>query len=526
MDTVKANGQKRAVIVARVSTQKQAREGLSIETQLEKCREYAERGGFKVVEELKDAISGTVPIAERPAGQRLYKLIGDHAVEAVILYTNDRTARDDYSIEYLLLKDHCYSNGIELHYADSGRDDNTVTGNIVGYIKAQIAAEERRKIAERTMRNKKAKAERGKWVGSGATRYGYKRIGSGKDGYLVIDESQARIVRKVFQWYSNGGTIRGIVKKLNAQREVTKRGKPWGQGQIQDMLSSAEYIGQFHYSGIVTNLPGLAIIDKRLFDDAQIRLERNRELARRNGRHEYLLTGVIRCAYGHTMHGRGRKGASAKLYYYHCKLDSDCQSRYVRADIADDLVWRWLVSTLDDDMIERGLNRIAQRKAAELQPTCVRLAQIEKLIESTDGKIKRLVRDMSNEDDEILRAAVKVEVKNMTKQREGLTKEAETLRASIEQSTVSQEMRDRIKATIKEVRAKLDHTTFAQKRFIINKLEVEVVLREDDAGRWLDVSWGLSANCVSLFVTNGKVHERDRVEVVPLVPCRFVLPLL
>jgi DNA invertase Pin-like site-specific DNA recombinase len=80
------------------------------------------------------------------------------------------------------LKDRCYSHGVELHYADTGRDDNLVTGNIVGSIRAQIAAEEKRKIVERTMHNKIAKAERGKWVGSGATRYGYKRIGKGKEG--------------------------------------------------------------------------------------------------------------------------------------------------------------------------------------------------------------------------------------------------------------------------------------------------------------------------------------------------------
>jgi len=29
-------------------------------------------------------------------------------------------------------------------------------------------------------------------------------------------------------------------------------------------------------------------------------------------------------------------------------------------------------------------------------------------------------------------------------------------------------------------------------RFIVNKLEFEAVVREDDAGRWLDVSWGLT----------------------------------
>ena len=131
---------KRAVLMARVSTKAQARE-TSLETQIERCRAYAERNGFDVLEELQDAISGTTPIADRPAGKRLYSLIDSHAVDAVILYTNDRTARDDYSIEYLLLKDHCYSNAIELHYADTGKDDNTATGNIVGYIKEQMSAE-------------------------------------------------------------------------------------------------------------------------------------------------------------------------------------------------------------------------------------------------------------------------------------------------------------------------------------------------------------------------------------------------
>jgi hypothetical protein len=29
-----------------------------------------------------------------------------------------------------------------------------------------------------------------------------------------------------------------------------------------------------------------------------------------------------------------------------------------------------------------------------------------------------------------------------------------------------------------------------------------------------------------IFVTNVKLHERNRAGIVPLVPCRFVLPLL
>jgi hypothetical protein len=187
-----------------------------------------------------------------------------------------------------------------------------------------------------------------------------------------------------------------------------------------------------------------------------------------------------------------------QLYYYRCSTRGGCKYKYVRADVADHLVWRWLVSTLDDGIIERGLSRIAQRRTAELQPKTARLEQVEKLIESTDNKIRRLVRDLSDEDDEILRAVVKGEVKNMTRQREGLVKESETLHANIEQSSISDETRDRIKATIREVRAKLAHATFAQKRFIVNKLEVEAVVREDAEGRWLDVSWGVSEGADSV----------------------------
>jgi hypothetical protein len=85
-----------------------------------------------------------------------------------------------------------------------------------------------------------------------------------------------------------------------------------------------------------------------------------------------------------------------------------------------------------------------------------------------------------------------VSTENMIRQREGLTKDAEKLRAEIGQAEISQEARDRIRETVREVRGKIDHATFAQKRFLINKLEVEIVVREDEAGRWLDVSWGLS----------------------------------
>lgn len=40
--------------------------------------------------------------------------------------------------------------------------------------------------------------------------YGYKK---NKDGDLVIDDEQAKVVRDVFRWYLDGASVLGIIKK-------------------------------------------------------------------------------------------------------------------------------------------------------------------------------------------------------------------------------------------------------------------------------------------------------------------------
>ena len=135
---------------------------------------------------------------------------------------------------------------------------------------------------------------------------------------------------------------------------------------------------------------------------------------------------------------------------------------------------------------------MAQRKAGQLAPMRTRLDQVEKMIESADKKIKRLVTELAGEDDDILRAAVRVEVKNITHQREGLTKEQANLTAEIGRSELTQHEQAQILATVSDVQAKIINATFARKRFVLDRLDVQVKLRHDDAGRWLDVSWGIN----------------------------------
>lgn len=95
---------KRAAIYARVSTDDQAAKGYSIPTQLAACREYAQRQGWAVAAEYADDCSGTFPVRERPEGKRLYQDVAAGKIEAVVLYTIDRAARDEDVIEFLNLQ--------------------------------------------------------------------------------------------------------------------------------------------------------------------------------------------------------------------------------------------------------------------------------------------------------------------------------------------------------------------------------------------------------------------------------------
>ena len=65
MDTAKLNGHKRAVIYCRVSTEEQAENGYSLQTQNAACRKYAADNGFTVADDhiITDDYTGAKMIA-------------------------------------------------------------------------------------------------------------------------------------------------------------------------------------------------------------------------------------------------------------------------------------------------------------------------------------------------------------------------------------------------------------------------------------------------------------------------------
>ncbi|MGF3076214.1 recombinase family protein [Facklamia sp. P12955] len=71
--------------------------------------------------------------------------------------------------------------------------------------------------------------------------YGYSHDSKGE---LIINEEEAKVVRKIFDWYLDGKSIIGIVKALQKEEIKTSTGKDvWSKRAIETILSNEKYIG-------------------------------------------------------------------------------------------------------------------------------------------------------------------------------------------------------------------------------------------------------------------------------------------
>src|SRR5581483_163243 len=188
---------KRAILYARVSTDEQAEKGYSLQTQIDAMREYAAQNGMTIVRELCDDYSGAK--LDRPALDTLRALLERKEADAVIVYAADRLSRN--LAHLLILREEFNRAGIELHYMNRGKSENTAESRLMENVEGVIAEYEREKIKERTRRGKLAKAKAGKWVGAGFVPYGFRKVGVKQDSRLEIDEQEARIVRRIFDMY-------------------------------------------------------------------------------------------------------------------------------------------------------------------------------------------------------------------------------------------------------------------------------------------------------------------------------------
>lgn len=220
------------VAYVRVSTNAQAIEGVSMEMQITKIRQYCELNDIQLAGIYGDpGISGK-SITNRPGLQAVLGMVNSKKIKHVVVYSLSRLARN--TVETLAMVEAIDKKGASLHSISERLDTQSSIGRFVLRTLASLAEMERDQISERTtaaLAMKKAKGER---VNHQAP-FGYRH----ENGMVVPDATEQRILSTVRKLKAGGHTVRGIIAFLEEHGITNRKGKGFGVCEIWRMTTKA-----------------------------------------------------------------------------------------------------------------------------------------------------------------------------------------------------------------------------------------------------------------------------------------------
>lgn len=348
------------VIYARFSSHNQTEQ--SIEGQLAVCHEYAQRNGYTVVGEYIDrAISGTTD--NRPDFQRMLKDAQKRQWQYIVVYQLDRFARNRYDSA----TNKAYLKKYNVRVL-SAREciTNDASGILMEAVLEGMAEYYSAELSQKIRRGMEINAQKGLAIG-GYICLGYKLL----DKRFVIDEETAPIVRKIFEMYLNDCTMAEIIRYLNGQQIKTSRGNDYNKNSIRRILTNRRYIGEYTFRGEV--LPGTMprIIDDDVFNEVQLKMEKNKKAPARAKaiEEEYILTTKLFCGLCRAaMTGISGKSHTGAVHQYYACINAkqkQCTKKNVQKKFIEDTVINAVRCVLTPENIRKIAKEVAALCAQE-----------------------------------------------------------------------------------------------------------------------------------------------------------------
>jgi DNA invertase Pin-like site-specific DNA recombinase len=252
-----------------VYTRKSSEEGLdmefnSLDAQREACEAYVASQrpeGWVLVPDSYDDGGFSGGTLERPALQRLLADIEAGRVDVIVVYKIDRLSRSlmDFSKLVEVFDRHSVT------FVSVTQSFNTTTsmGRLTLNILLSFAQFEREVIGERIRDKFAASRKKGMWMGGWAP-LGYDI----KDRRLVVNETEATLVRRIFERFARCGSVTVLARELAAEKARNRYGKAIDKGVVYRLLNNRVYIGDAVHKGTAYLGDHEPIIGKTLWDKA------------------------------------------------------------------------------------------------------------------------------------------------------------------------------------------------------------------------------------------------------------------
>lgn len=206
----------RAVGYVRVSTEEQAREGISIEAQEERIRALATAKGWQLVEIIRDAgYSGKN--LNRPGAQSVIESCRQGTTNVLVVYKVDRLTRKQKDLWHLL-EEVFEANQVGFVSVTEAFDTTTAAGKAFLGMLGTFAQLERDLVSERTREALGHKRNKGEWVGRTPTGF---RIN--EDGRLEADPEALKMIARAKRLRREGASFGDISRALGTPKTTIYR---------------------------------------------------------------------------------------------------------------------------------------------------------------------------------------------------------------------------------------------------------------------------------------------------------------
>lgn len=364
----------KAVIYARYSEGPRQTDQ-SIEGQITDCTAYAERNGLSVVGIYADRhISGT-----STEGRYEFLQMVDDAKKglfnAVIVWKVDRFGRDRRDIA--VYKHALKQAGVVLHYAAESVPDGP-EGIILESVLEGLAEYYSADLRQKVTRGMKESLKKGQYPGK--LPYGYTKD---KQKNVLINEEEAKVVREIFQLYTDRHSIAEIVRIL------ANKGVFMKNGSIYRILNNSHYTGKFE-------MMGMEIEVEPIITEDEWNLTRDflKSPHRADSRIRYMLSGKCVCEKCGSIltgtHGTSKSGK--KFAYYHCQnkcikpLPKNKYERMILEEVRG--------FCLTDELIDQIIDRIMEIQAEDSQSAEIK--RLETQISDYKKRMENLLDAVEN----------------------------------------------------------------------------------------------------------------------------------
>ena len=351
----------------RKSKEDKGRNNISISTQEELCKKYADDRGCKFI--YFSDVNKTGDNLNRPEFQKMLEYVKKHRdrIYCIVTYRIDRPTRNiqDY---YSIILPFLQRNNVTIACINEGFDDILKLEPIILAMYLGMAAQELKNIKTRAKSTVEYRARNGYTLGKQPVGYLKKNT---KGGVIRIDNDKKHYIKQAFDLYATGiFSLDGVGRELAKYGFVNSLGKPYPKKRIEDILKNPIYMGKVPYEGELYDGKHEPIISEELFYRVQLRFEDTGN--RRPKGDVKTYTGFIKCAKcGCAYTGLVKHGAhnSGTYTYYRCSNYNKVHTkeRNISEHLIDEAMQEVLESfVISDEQLKRVKKSIFEA-VSELQ---------------------------------------------------------------------------------------------------------------------------------------------------------------